>query len=272
MIKRTYFLLALCFMTVFFASCNQDEDASTSDEVDTESIADEAFVESIADEIFSLGQAYIPTEQGKSAKNDCPDVQVDLRNSTITLDFGDGCTGNRGNLEFQGKLIVTYIYTPDLTPVPTSIITQGFSVNGYGVDGTMSLSNIQQGEQGAISYDLISDLTVTFKDATTYSLAANYSANWTEGFGDQVYTNDVIEVTGSTTGTNRLGRNFASSITTPILRKTSCAESQDFITVSGVKDVQPAFLEAYSINYGNGDCDKAMTITTSRRVFTITLP
>ncbi|MDX2305350.1 MAG: hypothetical protein NW226_21245 [Microscillaceae bacterium] len=269
--KNVFYVLAFSMMSIFCVSCNQEEEITVDDEVDTQSLSDEAEIEAISDELFILSEIALDQTQGKSAKAECPSISQNIQQKSITLDFGSGCTGPYGVLEYKGKLIVTYeIESGAITP--RTITTQDFSVNGNSVEGTLTASGFEESETGVYSYDLTYDLSLGFKDNSTYSQAATYNVQWLEGFGDDDYTNDLIQSTGSLTGTNRKGDDYGSTILTPLLRKTSCASENSFVTVSGIKETQPARLGTYSINYGDGACDKMVTITTPRRTYTLELP
>lgn len=272
--KRSNLILALSLMTLFFVSCNQEEEIILQEEsIDQEVITDEAFIESVADEIFAKSQEFLPDAQGgKYTKNDCPSTELDLRNKTILIDFGSECTGQFGKLIFEGKLIVKFEFNEDLIPIPHTITTEGLMVNGVGIDGTLTINQIDEPEEGMMHYALVYDLTVTFKNGSTFSQSSNFTIKWLEGFGDGIPTNDVLEVSGSSTSTSRFGKSYITNISTPLVKKTSCATSREFITVSGKREVQPASAGSYNVDYGDGSCDRSVTISTPNRTFSIDLP
>ena len=67
---------------------------------------------------------------------------------------------------------------------------------------------------------------------------------------------DIVSITGSSSGKNREGRSFSSSITNPLIKKSSCK----FIT-SGSLDLTPDGFKTRTVDFGNGACDDDATYT-----------
>lgn len=69
-------------------------------------------------------------------------------------------------------------------------------------------------------------------------------------------TTDDYSITGNSTGKNRDGRNFTTTITNPIIKKASCK----WIT-SGTLDLTPDGFKTRTVDFGNGTCDDDATYT-----------
>ncbi len=69
-------------------------------------------------------------------------------------------------------------------------------------------------------------------------------------------TTDDYSITGNSTGKNREGRNFTTTITNPIIKKASCK----WIT-SGTLDLTPDGFKTRTVDFGNGNCDDDATYT-----------
>jgi hypothetical protein len=67
---------------------------------------------------------------------------------------------------------------------------------------------------------------------------------------------DVYEITGNSSGTNREGRTFETSIISPLVKKSSCK----YIT-SGSLDLTPQGFKTRTVDFGSGACDDDATYT-----------
>ena len=67
---------------------------------------------------------------------------------------------------------------------------------------------------------------------------------------------DIVSITGSSSGKNREGRSFSSSITNALIKKSSCK----FIT-SGSLDLTPDGFKTRTVDFGSGACDDDATYT-----------
>lgn len=82
--------------------------------------------------------------------------------------------------------------------------------------------------------------------------------------GDE--SDDIYEITGNSTGKNREDRTFTTSITTKLIKKSSCK----FIT-SGTMDLTPDGFKVRTVDFGNGDCDNKATYTVNGQTIEFTL-
>lgn len=77
---------------------------------------------------------------------------------------------------------------------------------------------------------------------------------------------DVISITGSSSGKNREGRNFTTNITSALIKKSTCK----FMT-SGTVDVTPDGFKTRTVDFGNGSCDDDATFTVNGQTISFKL-
>jgi hypothetical protein len=77
---------------------------------------------------------------------------------------------------------------------------------------------------------------------------------------------DVYSLSGNASGVNRDGKSYTVSITQPIVKATACSWVQ-----SGRVDITPEGLAVRTVDYGNGTCDAAATLTINGNTFTFNM-
>ncbi len=249
-------------------ACQEDADQQGADDsYASETAESESLLESETDELLQFSEEAVATaENGRTQANYCATRTVDEAANTVTLDFGDGCTGPVYGRLRAGKVIIRY--TGKLEEgVDRTITFDGYSVNERGVSGTIETSRVVGGESSVVMRKL-TDLTVTYQDGKTTVLNGTEQRKWIEGRGDGDLRNNVFEITGTIQGVNRAGQGFTSVITEPIRVDTGCDK---FVRVSGEKVVTTARSQTYTTNFGDGSCDNVITLTTPRRTFEITV-
>lgn len=79
-------------------------------------------------------------------------------------------------------------------------------------------------------------------------------------------SDDVISISGSSSGKNRDGRNFTTNITSDLIKKSTCK----FMT-SGTVDVTPDGFKTRTVDFGNGSCDDDATYTVNGQTISFKL-
>lgn len=77
---------------------------------------------------------------------------------------------------------------------------------------------------------------------------------------------DVISITGSSSGKNREGRNFTTNITSALIKKSTCKWMS-----SGTVDVTPDGFKTRTVDFGNGSCDDDATFTVNGQTISFKL-
>lgn len=286
--KTNLMLKCLSYFTVvalfFLASCQDDKidfSGSDSQNVENEAVSD-AYYED-ADDMSGIamssdattltggressdGRKFTVKISDLAKRFDCatvtfetdPTSSVEVPKGIITIDFGAGCTDAKGNVR-KGKIIINYTgrrFLPGSTVVTTFA---DYFINGVKIEGTRTVTN----KSGSLEANPIFTIEVkggkaTWPDATFATREASRTREWKRGNTPNL---DQWIVSGAASGTNRNGRSYQMEITKPLVYKRECAISDRvFIAVEGTK-VLTVESKQVTIDYGDGACDKLVTIT-----------
>ncbi|HTB24267.1 MAG TPA: hypothetical protein VK711_02805 [Puia sp.] len=177
---------------------------------------------------------------------------------TLTLDFGTGCTSADGVLR-TGKL--TYVFSgPLLFPGTTASVTfTNYTVNGYGIQGSYNITNTSSDSTGiSINTQVINGI-ITYPDATNYHYSHNRTYTMIAG-SSTVFdiSDDVYSITGNSSFSNSEGSSIVWTIASasPLIKAVNC----HYISKGIVNFVYNQSVNG-SIDFGDGTCDNAATIT-----------
>ncbi len=157
---------------------------------------------------------------------------LDETGKIITIDFGAGCTSSNG-IARKGKIILSYsgnLIFPGAKVVAT--------FNGYFVNG----KKIENGK-------------ITWPDNTFVTLASDQIRS--VKLGNDGYD---ASITGSASGISRDGVNYNTLVIDPLIVKQSCVASGVSVPGAGKLQFQYGGVEV-TVDYGDGSCDKLVTIT-----------
>ncbi|HBF88439.1 MAG TPA: hypothetical protein DDX39_07345 [Bacteroidales bacterium] len=269
--NKLYFLAVIIAATIFVYSCDEASQPDT----ETQTAIDNARAEEAVSQIYSTVNHYGINEEGiKSGLSDttCPIITVDTSISfprTLFVDFGEtGCVGPDG-VTRKGLLKITYSghwYDPEANTT-ASVELVDYYVNSVGLEGIFSITYNGENSYGGPSFTIESDSAkLTLVSGSEITWSSTETINWVEGFDDFIYENDVILITGSSSGVNSEGRAYESEITTELRKEMSC----DYI-VSGIYELTPEGLAKRSVDFGDGECDDEATVTVNNVTLDITL-
>jgi hypothetical protein len=290
--------LMLAFVLIL-GSCSKSDEVTVSENtlnVNTESSEDSYHndADDLANSIASLPDGSITgRSEGVNDTRFCTDTKVTLRKAdnensdTLIIDFGTvGCKDVKGNTR-KGKIIV--IFNPGKRSYPqfTNTVTfENFFVNGVKVEGTRTIKNVTSTiVEGApdITFDIsLTGGKLTFPDGTTATRTTRHFRQWARGGTALDFSDDqqkilafYIEVQSTASGSNRKGYTYEMKVTKDIVYKNSCLkDSKIFIPVSGTKTLKvtkDGKSVDITVDYGDGTCDKTVTITTSGKTETVTV-
>jgi hypothetical protein len=136
------------------------------------------------------------------------------------------------------------------------------------------LRDIQENVDGTVqSTKKLVALTISFPNGESMVYNGERTRLWLEGVRDGDPSNNVFQTTGTIEGIGSNGRTFSHKIVEPIISDWSCAAAGSFARVSGLVEIEKlnGFVSRKrSVNYGDGECDKKITITIGDRTFEIT--
>jgi len=275
-LKSTYG--AMMLVGLLAVSCNRDEDmqqGTDSEEeqaVETSSVGDDASDDAL--EMSYQAEHQLSISGGRVNITLCATVTNDIVNKIITIDFGDGCVGPYGRVR-KGKILIAYSSEAGDSLANRIITFENFFVNNKGVTGTIELRDVSINADGNLqSTNRLKDLTITFASGQKVVYNGTRTREWLAGAGDDDPTNNKYRITGTVTGESTTGRSFTQEIVEPIISDWSCAAQGNFARVSGV--VELTKLNGFSVrkrtvDYGDGECDNVITITTFKRTYKVTI-
>jgi hypothetical protein len=261
---------------IIYTGCKKDKDneatpsTSTTTTTTTSTTSTESansVAESSFTEIFkSLSEI---SEGNAGLRSSCATITIDSIPflsfpKTVTIDYGSsGCSGKTGKLTavFTGKYgavgtIITitadsnYTINSHKIKVGTHTITSGLSNNSAG-HKTFNLSVVG----GSIGLP-----------GGSVSWTSNRSITWIAGDSTLDPTDDVYQITGTSSGTNMNGDVFTSTISTPLTVANSCPWIE-----SGVITITTFNKKTRSIDFGSGACDNKATVTLDTTTYNINL-
>lgn len=186
---------------------------------------------------------------------------------TRTVDFGDGCVGLDGKTR-SGKIIIVMNGRRIEAGSSFTVTFDNYYVDDYKVEGTKTVANGGLDANGNYHFTIsVVGAKITDTDGNVISWDANRTRILVEGYDTPLnLSDDVYEITGSSSGINREGLSFTRTITTALRYEVSCR-----YVSQGVVEIEPEGLDKRILDYGDGTCDTEATLTIGNREKTIDL-
>jgi hypothetical protein len=175
----------------------------------------------------------------------------------VLIDFGDSdCTGNDGRIR-KGKLHITYTGRYREVGTVITITPENYTVNGHLIEGQKTIENLGLNANGKLHYSVTASGTITAAgNAWTITWQTYRTRTWVEGQSTPTLLDDVYEITGYGNGENRNGVPYTSNITQPLRAEIGCPW-----IVSGAITIEPEDYATRYIDFGDGECNSAFTLT-----------
>ncbi len=274
--KTKGIILTLCISAgLIFTSCNKDKNEwkdtqTASDNEQAEGMADDAI--NIADNAARGGSEVARTDGSTEvfeAMSGCATVTRDTISvpRMITIDFGPtNCLCNDGRYR-RGKILVTYAGGKyfDIGSVKTVTFDNYFR-NDNKVEGVRTVTNNGRNSANQLSWTInAQNMKITRPDGTFHTWNSTRLRTMLNGESTPtIWRDDEYSIIGSATGTNARGISYVANITTALHRKLDCKWID-----SGVVEVVPDGKPTRTLDYGNGACDRLLTVTVNGRSKTI---
>lgn len=192
-------------------------------------------------------------------KGGYPIITIDTISTprTMRIDYGTSnylCTD--GNYR-RGAILVSWTGRYRATG---SVITIGFDQfyhNDNHVEGSKVITNNGRNSDNNLYYTIVVNATITTPDGLSHTWNSNRTRTWTRGELTMGPLDDEYEITGSTSGVNRKGIAYTATITKKLTIWLRC----EWRIVSGTIDVSPAGKATRTIDFGEGACDRLVTVT-----------
>ncbi len=260
-------ILVMAMFSLVLTGCKKDDSL-----FDGEAAEDDNKVGTIEDD-NSLASDFLATENlgGRSEGTEggkflgVATITFDAATRTVTIDFGTTNQVCADGKNRRGKIFVKMEEgAPNKLPYTSVLTHDNYFVNDNKVEGTRRERKTALSATSLQTEITVTNRKVSFTDSTTLVRNVNHVRVKT-----MVANGIEYSTTGIANGTNRRGRNYTSTILTPIISKTSC---NNFLfpvkgTLNlGVNGDDTKFL----LDFGDGSCDKTFTITYNGKTKTIT--
>lgn len=296
--RITLAALAVLTATIFFTACQKENSLSgntntvTEDEAATysdESTQADASFNDAEDVAFTAadeegnaggfgvegktntdGRIFLPhwTELRRRI-GDCATITVTPNDSTypktVTIDFGDSCTGNDGKVR-RGQMVLHFT-----GPIrrPGSVVTLtfvNFYVNRKHVEGVKIFKNLTVGLDIKWSVEVVNG-KVTFPNGRGYTYNGIKTVKQIAGMLTSICADDVYQITGRSQTVFNNGLTVTLDTDDPLIKKVICPWISDGTLKIKIND------RVLKLDYGfpnNGDCDNKALLTwnngTSQRI------
>jgi hypothetical protein len=191
---------------------------------------------------------------------------VDYPMGKIIVDFGtSGCTDSKGNVR-KGKLIFTYSGLRWTEGTSVVVTTDNYFINGIKLEGTRTstITNVISNTEIEYSVVLVNGKAI-FEDQTFALRESDLSLRYKKG-ATAVDDKLFVGVNSVASGVTRKQRTYEASLSQPLEYHRFCP-----LAVSGIKNILVDGQKEIKIEYGNGDCDKTVTVTILNLTKTITV-
>lgn len=278
MVMRIIVITIIAFSVVFSTSCRKRRDNRS-----TTTSQDQAAAEAGFDDIFKVTESAIKDNDLEKAGNtfssiygNCATVTINpplpdtTFPKTITIDFGTtNCEDSYG---VNRRGVITAVITGKYRDVGTSITInpQNYYLNDNKIEGTKVVENIGPNADGNTEFTVdISNAKITYTngDFTTYE--SSRVREWVIGEstdGLLGILDDEYDITGTASGTDRRGRDYEMTITSPLRVAVLCRWVK-----SGTIEIQPEDLHLRTVDFGNGDCDATVNVEINGNTYTFVM-
>jgi hypothetical protein len=267
--KTRFYLMIASIAIMSFISCQKN--TSTVEQASVNIADDDAVSDAVFEDIFSTtdNAEIILDELSKSGDSksislladSCPSITITQPETgiwpkTVTVDFGEGCTGLYDNSR-SGKIIIV-ITGPRLEVGSLRTVTfENYYFNGIKVEGTKVVENTgYNNNQNLVFSVTLTGGKLTLPDGKFIERSFTHQREWIAGLLTRNIWDDECLVTGTANGTTLEGVEYNNTITTALHWKRVC-----FFIVSGVVKIEREGKPDVEINYGTGDCDAKAIVT-----------
>jgi len=261
--SRFFILCAVVFTTLCF-SCKKEEKPVVDNE--TQSALDNVKSQEAVMRTFSDINQYGINEDGiKSAKLDsCPLITISSIDTvfpkTLTIDFGTvGCQGYDGKFR-QGKLTVVFSnhwLNNRINGTYAEATCDNYIVDGQKLEGVFIVTYNGLNSSNGPTYNIkATNAKLTLLTGKNISWNSNETVDWIAGYDNLNLDDDVILISGSSSGVTSEGTSYTMNITKPLKKDNSCK----YIT-EGTIELTPEKLNTRTVDFGDGTCDSNATVT-----------
>ena len=181
---------------------------------------------------------------------------------SFEIDYGTtGCLGSDGVYR-KGKLKITTAKRWKKYGNTITVDLIGFNANSMDLSGQVKIT---YSDSVTLATEIINGRCsngtwqIDYSGVKTMKQIAGYSTK-------QDGSDDIYSIGGTTTGKNREGRNYTTTITSNLIKKSNC----QWIT-SGTVELSPDGFRTRTVDFGNGACDDDATFTVNGQTISFKL-
>lgn len=179
----------------------------------------------------------------------------------LQLDWSSGCTDQLDGVTRSGKLNALFTKPYSQPGTVVTVTPVNYKAGSLAYSGTIKITR-------TATHTL--SVEVTNGQCTNGSFKIGWSCTrtitWVSGMGDMNEQNDVFEISGNASGTNRDGKTFTANITTPLVKSADCK----WIS-KGVLELTPDGLKTRVVDFGDGKCNAEATFSLNGNTYTFNM-
>ena len=274
----TFRPLALaCFASaaLLISGCNRNNDATPTDDITTaEDRTDDNSETAMSSEAMQMAGPTDPQAQGsaniigdadfRARFSSCATRSYDFADKTLIIDFGPtNCLCADGRYR-RGKILVRFTTDVNRRTAGAVVTRVNYFVND---NQHTAIRTFTDTGLGSFTVDVTNASIIRANNGGTHSWTANWTFTRTAGFGTTQVSDDVYSVTGASSGTNRKGVAYTTTVQSPLIKRADCPK----YFVQGTMAITNANSKVMTLDYGTGTCDNVATVTANGRTRTITL-
>ncbi|MEO8934839.1 MAG: hypothetical protein ABI295_11090 [Xanthomarina sp.] len=251
---KTALISTLAIFTLLTSSCSEDNSGDPIiPEQEITQLVQAAEMDRISASLEELIIEIYEAQQGP-ALTTCASITLvenqNLKELTVTFQ-PDGCIIR--DYAYSGELIITYEQVPQATEILLNYVLNNFSIDNIELIGNNSILKELTNENEKPQFTHAVDLTVIWPNGTQVSKVGQVIREWTTK--NNVFTNNVFDITGSWMTTFPTGSPHSYEAITPVKRIMTCN-----YFVSGLVNVSHN-LYGGVLDYGAGSCDNIARFT-----------
>ncbi|MBU6342221.1 MAG: hypothetical protein KGS48_12065 [Bacteroidetes bacterium] len=254
--KLLIFLPVLLLAGLMFQSCKKDSDSSaTADQLIAEDIVAH---NDLSEQIDADVDASVDAFMGADDRSDCPTVSFAQPKgtwpNTITLDYSSaGCTKN--GYTYKGKIVITQTNPMNVTGASRSFTFDNFYFENVKFEGSKTVTNAGLNAANQPFFTVSVNETLLYPGGAQATYSSTRTRTLVEGASTTARIDDVWNISGSASGTNRNGVSYTLNITSPLVKKVACP----WISAGVLQFIANG--KTRSLDFGDGTCDKDATLT-----------
>jgi hypothetical protein len=278
-------VLGILAMSLVFGACSKDEQkpVSSSDTV----VADNNRGMAESDAVLSMSESDMTMYESKMGRISAEEETIINSHGaivtivpkgtnptgTLTIDFGT--TGIKSDMDGRtrkGKVQIVYTGKYRVVGSTQTITLDNYYVDGNKIEGTKVLTHSYENNVLITSIKETAG-KVTFTDGKILEWNSERTRKWDVKNTPFDISDDEVTVSGTATGKSREGMAFTVLIedSRPLLWKVSCLAISNYVAVSGVLKITPANGTEYTVDYGDGGCNKEVIISAAGASKTVNL-